>query len=218
VKASAGILVALSTILVIIGLAIPLFLNPLWVGFEQGRAEAAAWTGWTGDQVSSVTGAILRDLIVGPPDFAMVVDGRPALDEREREHMRDVRGVFVGFAVASVAAALVLLAAGVGSRAAGWFRRSVAAGAIVLAGAVIALGLFFGVAFDAAFDLFHRLFFGAGSYTFDPTTERLVQLFPERFWYETSIALGIVLLAGAALAAWLALRRRPGRSAEGGHA
>ncbi len=214
----AGVLVALSTILVIVGLALLVFLNPLWVGFAQGRAETAAWTGWTNDQVSSVTSAILYDLIVGPPDFAVAVDGRPVLDERERGHMRDVRRVFMGVGVAVLAAVLVVLAVGRRSRAAGWFRRAVAAGAIILAGAVIVLGLFFGLAFDTAFDLFHRLFFGSGTYTFDPTTERLVQLFPERFWYETSIALGVVLLAGAALAAWLALRRRDGRPAEGASA
>ena len=28
-------------------LTIPLFLNPLWVAFEQGRAEATAWTGFS---------------------------------------------------------------------------------------------------------------------------------------------------------------------------
>ena len=38
------------------------------------------------------------------------------------------------------------------------------------------------------------LLFPGGSYTFDPRTERLVQLFPFRFWFETSLALGALIL------------------------
>jgi uncharacterized membrane protein len=61
--------------------------------------------------------------------------------------------------------------------------------------------------FDAAFELFHRLFFPSGSYTFDPRTDRLVQLFPFDFWSETTLVLGglIILLAAGV---WLVARRQ----------
>ena len=62
----------------------------------------------------------------------------------------------------------------------------------MLAVSVAALGLFFTFAFDTAFELFHRVFFPAGTYLFDPSTDRLVQLFPEQFWVETTIGVGIV--------------------------
>ncbi len=65
--------------------------------FEQGRAEAAAWTGFTGRRPARATDAILADLVVGPPDFDVEIAGEPVLDQREQAHMRDVRGVFVGF-------------------------------------------------------------------------------------------------------------------------
>ena len=57
------------------------------------------------------------------------------------------------------------------------------------------------VAFDALFETFHRLFFAGGSYTFDPATDRLVQLFPFQFWQETAIAVGAVCIVVAAIVA-----------------
>jgi uncharacterized membrane protein len=42
--------------------------------------------------------------------------------------------------------------------------------------------------------VFHRLFFPAGTYLFDPSTDRLVQLFPEQFWVETTIGVGVVVI------------------------
>ena len=63
------------------------------------------------------------------------------------------------------------------------------------------------MAFDALFEVFHRIFFAGGSYSFDPRTERLVQLFPDRFWFETSTALAVVLVAFGAGLRFLAGRR-----------
>jgi uncharacterized membrane protein len=71
----------------------------------------------------------------------------------------------------------------------------------VVAGAIALL------AFDVLFETFHQLFFPGGSYTFDPATERLVQLFPFQFWQETAIAVGAVSVVLAAAVAGIATRR-----------
>jgi integral membrane protein (TIGR01906 family) len=63
--------------------------------------------------------------------------------------------------------------------------------------AIVVAGIIASVAFDAVFELFHRLFFPAGSFTFDPRTDRLVQLFPFDFWSETTIVLGGLIVAAA---------------------
>ena len=63
------------------------------------------------------------------------------------------------------------------------------------------------VAFDQAFEVFHELFFAGGTYTFDPSTDRLVQLFPIQFWEETTLALGVVLVVIAGAFAWWGLGR-----------
>lgn len=200
--------IALATALAIVAVTLPLFLNPIWVAFEQGRAEAGTWTGYTEPQLRQATDSILADLVFGPPDFDVAVAGTPVLNERERAHMRDVRGVFIGFfAVALVAAAVALVIAGrrrSDERRDTWL--AVRTGAIGLSVALVIGGVISFVAFDALFEVFHRLFFAGGSYTFDPSTERLVQLFPFRFWQETAIAVGAVCIAlavvVAAVASW----------------
>jgi uncharacterized membrane protein len=63
------------------------------------------------------------------------------------------------------------------------------------------------VAFDALFETFHRLFFAGGSYTFDPSTERLVQLFPFQFWQETAMAVGTLIVVLSTALWWIAGRR-----------
>ena len=200
-------MIAVATALAILAVAMTLFLNSAWVGFEQGRAEAAAWTGFTPADLRTATDSILADLIIGPPDFDAVVAGRAVLSERERSHMRDVRGVFVGFFVVTLV--MILVAAAFARRRPSGRARwaPVRTGAIgLIVGLVVAGGISF-VAFDTMFEVFHRVFFAGGSYTFDPATERLVQLFPFAFWQETAIALGAVSIVIAAVLAVVAGRR-----------
>ncbi len=206
-EVAGGGVVAVATILAIVGAAILVFLNPVWIGFEQGRAGATAWTGWSTAEVSQATAGILHDLVIGPPDFAMTVAGAPVLDARERAHMEDARRVFAAFGGAALAAAIVLVAAAVRWRRRAWFWRAVAIGGALLAGSVVMLGVFFTISFDTAFELFHRLLFPAGSYDFDPATARLVQLFPEAFWFETTIAFAVVLVGLSIGVTWFALWR-----------
>ena len=206
--------IAVATAFTIVALTIPLFMNPLWVGFEQGRAQATAWTGFSDAQLAAATNAILGDLVIGPPDFDVAVDGAPVLDERERAHMRDVRGVFAGFyalTIIGAIGALVIAARRRGEeRRATW--RAVRAGAIGLIAALIVGGAIALVAFDALFETFHRLFFAGGSYDFDPITEKLVQLFPFQFWQETAIAVGVVSTLVAGIVAAFATVRLEGMS------
>jgi len=205
--------------LVIVAVSIVPFLSPAWIGFEQSRSGAAALTGFSEADLRTVTDSILVDLVAGPPDFDVRLDGAPVLGEAERSHMRDVRAVFAGFygVAAAGLAILVALFWWSGRRAAGWARerawRGVRLGALALAGAVVVAGLVVAVAFDAAFEVFHRLFFAEGSYLFDPRADRLVQLFPEQFWSETAIAVGALIMALALGTAWFAGRRRGPRGA-----
>ena len=196
----ASFAVGAATALLLMALAIAPFLTPQWVAFEQDRADAAAWTGYTPADLRSATDAILADLVLGPPDFDVAVNGAPVLSEAERSHMRDVRGVFAGFYAAATVGLVVVIAGRVAARASrSWTRirfwRAVRGGAAVTAAGIAVAGVVAAVAFDAAFEVFHRLFFAAGTYNFDPRTARLVQLFPDAFWSETSIAVGAVIFA-----------------------
>ncbi len=192
--------------IVIVTLAVLPFLTPQWVAFEQGRANASAWTGYSSAELRMATDAILVDLVFGPPDFDVEVRGEAVLDERERGHMRDVRSLFAGLWVLAAFSVVVLLAAGRRrDRRAFW--RAVQRGALGLIGAVLVVGLVALIAFEVLFDTFHRILFPAGSYTFDPATERLVQLFPFQFWEETAIVVGIAIVVLALVATAIAGRR-----------
>jgi integral membrane protein (TIGR01906 family) len=198
--------------IVVIAISILPFLTPAWVSFEQGRAQAEAWTGFDQTELATATNAILHDLVVGPPSFDVTIGGQPVLQERERAHMRDVRGVFAEFSVLAAVAAIGLIALVIGAYRAGhparaW--RAIATGMRWLAVGVVIAGVIATFFFDAAFELFHELFFPSGSYNFDPRTDRLVQLFPFDFWSETTIVLGAVILAAAGVI-W-AVSRRLGR-------
>lgn len=203
--------IAFATAIAVIAVTIPLFLNPIWVAFEQGRAQAAAWTGFSDADLRHATDSILSDLVFGPPTFDVEVAGSPVLEERERAHMRDVRDVFIAFfRVTQIAAIVALVIAWrrrrrADDRLATW--RAIRTGAVGLVATLLIAGVVALVAFDALFEVFHRLLFAGGSYDFDPRTERLVQLFPFQFWQETAIAVGAVAVVVALVVAAVANRR-----------
>ncbi len=91
--------------------------------------------------------------------------------------------------------------AGVIGRRRRWFWRAVGTGASVLVVGVIVVGAAFALFFEQAFELFHELFFPPGTYMFDPRTDRLVQLFPDQFWSETSVAIAMAVLILAVVVA-----------------
>ncbi|MBI2780319.1 MAG: DUF1461 domain-containing protein [Chloroflexi bacterium] len=205
-----------ATALVLLGGSIAPFLTPAVVRFEQDRTGVQDRTGFDAHGLDFVTDSLLADLVLWRGDFGVQMlnpEAQDVLSGPERAHMRDVRSVFTGFWILVLAGVAVLTvgfrrARGTEARAAAW--QSVAGGARALAIFIIVAGVFAVFAFDAAFEVFHRLFFSAGTYTFDPATDRLVQLFPEQFWSEISIAVGIVVLIASLSTWWLARRRASG--------
>jgi integral membrane protein (TIGR01906 family) len=215
-KRLASVVAVVATPCVVIAVAVMLFLNPLWVAFDQGRSDVSGLTGYTPAQVQAVTGSVLSDLVFGPPNFAVPLTpgGPPILDERERSHMADVRTVILDLGLAALIAAALLVGVGVAARGRRSFWRAVALGGRVLAVGVVVVGVAFGLFFDQAFQTFHEIFFPAGTYMFDPT-EKLVQLFPDQFWSETSIAISVAILILAIATTVIATRlgREPGPEA-----
>jgi integral membrane protein (TIGR01906 family) len=210
---AASIFIGLATAIVIVAVAILPFLTPAWVSFEQDRANATAWTGYSTEELRAATDAILADLVLGG-DFAVEIDGQPVLNGRERGHMADVRTVFRGlWILAVISVAMLVVAALRVDRARMW--RAVRRGALGLTVGVVVVGIVGLAAFDQLFELFHRIFFPAGSYLFDPSTDRLVQLFPFQFWQETAMVVGAAIIAIALLVALVAGRRAARSTAAG---
>jgi integral membrane protein (TIGR01906 family) len=112
--------------------------------------------------------------------------------------------VFAGFFLIAALAAVGLVVLVAGARRMGHAGRAwsaISAGMRGLIVAMVVAGVIALVAFDAVFEIFHQLFFPAGSFTFDPRTDHLVQLFPFDFWSETTIVLGVVIVVIAGVVA-----------------
>ena len=183
-----------------------LLFNPWLVSAEQSRHGVAASLGSDQASIDRVTVAMLGDLFVNG-DFAASLNGsEPILEASERSHMRDVGGLVRALVALEAGALVVLLVAAWllrGERARRGrllFRAAVAVGLVALV-----LGGFFAVDFEVAFASFHALFFQAGSWEFGPDSN-LIRLFPEPFWFETSLLAGLSIVVSAVLAVWLAVR------------
>jgi integral membrane protein (TIGR01906 family) len=202
--------VALATLVTLLALALLPLLSPAWV-HSAIHASGGAVHGATAAQSLALSDMTVHELLFGPGTFAMTYDaGRPLYGADEVAHMRDVRLVLYGFlALAAVSAIVVAVALVRGAKRATW--SAIAAGGAVLAVGLVALGVFAAVAFGAAFELFHRLFFPGGNWSFDPAHSNLVSLYPLGFWQLSAAALGILGVAGG-LAAWLVGRRMAGRA------
>jgi integral membrane protein (TIGR01906 family) len=130
-------------------------------------------------------------------------DGSPLYNDRELRHMSDVKGVVHGALIAWWASLIVVLA---GVFYLLW-RDPVKMARSLQYGAVLTIVLLAGVlslvtlAWDAFFVDFHHVFFQGNSWLF-LTSDSLIRLFPEQFWQDCFLALGIGS-ALCAIALWL---------------
>ncbi len=99
--------------------------------------------------------------------------------------------------------------------------KQVAGGAAICIAVVGAIGAFGAAGFDSAWEDFHEVMFSNDFWQLNPSRDHLIQMFPEPFWRDMTILLGIMcaaeaLLIGAASAVYLlgsrTERRRLSRS------
>jgi len=205
------LLVPVATMLTIGAVALLLLFTPFWLHPALDAADSAAWLGMTQQQVHEFSDRTVQDLVFASGDFDFVAgDGTPFFDASERAHMRDVRVVLYGFLGLSTVAATLLGVVTYRRRADAAVLKGISRGGAWLVIGTLVVGVFAAVAFDQAFELFHEIFFPGGNFSFDPTTERLVQLYPFAFWQYTSAALGLLLVAGGTFT-WFVGRRLAAR-------
>jgi hypothetical protein len=199
-----GVAFAVSAALLILLTGPLLLFNPLFVRFEQSRHDVPARLYATPAATYATTDSVLWDLFTdgdfdeaSPSSFAI----GPLLDAAERSHMRDVGRL--------VRALVVIDALALGTWLLAWWRlrgevarrgRLLLLAAAGIGALAIVLGLFFAVAFDAAFAAFHAIFFAAGTWQFSADSN-LLRLFPQPLWYETALVAGGVIALSAVLVA-----------------
>ena len=195
-------------ILVLVVTSVMLLLTPLYVHLALDLSGGAANVGLSAAQAQHYSDLTINELVFGPGTFAFAApDGSPFYSLAERGHMADVRLVLWVFVVIAAVCAILLAMIIRTGRHDPDVRRAFRRGALVLVVGTVAAGIFATLAFDAAFNLFHELLFPGGNYTFDPATQRLVQLYPYSFWQMSALAIGVLLIAFCGLT-WLFARRR----------
>ncbi|HET7677594.1 MAG TPA: DUF1461 domain-containing protein [Candidatus Limnocylindrales bacterium] len=208
-------LVGAAVAIVIVAAAVLVVFQRPYIHAALDSAGSAAILGIAPGEARAISDRTI-DALWGGGDFLAVRAAAPGCGladctgsfygRAEAAHLGDVRVVLFGFLALAAAAFAFLVAALVRWRREAWFWRAVASGAALLALVFAGLGLFFLLAFDIAFELFHRVFFPGGNWAFDPATQRLVQLYPIPFWQLTSGVLGGLVIAGGAATWWLARR------------
>jgi hypothetical protein len=214
-SALAGIVIAAATVVVIVVLSILPLLTPLFIHPALEAAGSARELGLDPSAVTRASDDAVRDLLSFAGTFAFAgPTGASFLDPSERAHLGDARALlWLAFAAGAASAVVIVLAL---ARHQGDERRAVVravsrGGACAALGAIV-VGVIGALAFSALFTLFHQLAFPGGNWSFDPSTQRLVQLYPLAFWQLAAAALGLLVIAMGTLTWWVARavsRRRP---------
>ena len=182
-------------------------------GYGFSAYNIPAVTGIARPELDRAAHEIVQYFTSGDPtsllDIRVQVGGsaQPLYSEREIIHMRDVKQLFqFVFRVHEVTFAyIVVYVAGVYLWSREQSLRRLARQAVV---AGIATAVALGVAavamligFDQLFLAFHLVSFSNDFWQLDPATDRLVQMFPEGFWFDVSIGVGVLTVIEGGLVA-----------------
>lgn len=205
-----AVVLPLATALALLALAVLLVLPPPVLHQLLDAADSAAWLGVSRAEAHRFSDATVAELVLGPGTFQIAgPTGTPLYDASEVGHLRDARVLFYGFLLLAVVSATAVILGLARSRGAArretWGR--IAKGGAGLAIGVAVLGVVALVAFEPAFELFHRIFFPGGNWAFDPATQRLVQLYPFLFWQLASGLIGLIAAVLGVGAWWIASRK-----------
>jgi integral membrane protein (TIGR01906 family) len=190
-------------------------------GFD--KYDVAAKTGLPREEISRA-GRELRSYFKSDQDTVRILvdeGGREVslFNERETAHLRDVKDLFqFTFGVQELGVVYVftyVVGVFIWARE-GSLRRlatQVLVGSLVAIVAIVALTVVALLGFDRAFEEFHFIAFNNDLWRLDPRTDHLIQMFPQGFWFDASMFVGLLTLTEAALLAlcsglYLGLTRR----------
>jgi integral membrane protein (TIGR01906 family) len=132
----------------------------------------------------------------------------PLYNERELSHMIDVQNVYQVFAFLWTVVTALILITFVLLYIQADIRKDIPLalklGGLITTGFIVTIGLMALIGWDTWFALFHKLFFAAGSWTFN-YSDTLIRLFPQKFWMDAVFTVsGLSALGGmlVGLAGW----------------
>jgi integral membrane protein (TIGR01906 family) len=133
---------------------------------------------------------------------------------RELNHMQDVQSVYQAamwvWRSALVLSLLAVLALVWQAESRQALFAALQAGGLLAVGLISAVGALAIAAWRVWFVAFHQVFFAPGTWTFN-TSDTLIRLFPEKFWFDAVLTISGLSLAGGlllALVGWRFKRKR----------
>lgn len=136
--------------------------------------------------------------------------GVPVYTPPEVSHMADVQAVFQSVFLVWRASLILLLLLGFilwrsGERAA--LAAAIQSGGLLTSGLILSIALLALFAWQVWFDNFHLLFFEPGSWLFS-YSDTLIRLFPVEFWFDATLTISALSLAGGLSLAFIGWRWR----------
>ncbi len=197
--------------LLLVLLAVRLVMSPLFLQIEYNRTDFPADPyGFTREDRFTYAPYALDYLLNGAGIEYLAdlqfADGTALYNANELRHMRDVKtvtqiafgGALIGGIVAAAAAFYLYW------RGEGRLRHALFVGALFTVALIVAIVILAVFNWEFFFVTFHQLFFQSGTWYF-PTSDTLIRLFPEQFWFDAAIVIGSLTLGVSLLV--LALTR-----------
>lgn len=137
----------------------------------------------------------------------------PAFNNQELSHMHDVQVVAQGLFTFALWGGIITLIVGfilARNVSIHGLRLALLQGSILTIGLITAIILVALTAWDTFFSGFHGLFFEDGTWQFF-YSDTLIRLYPEQFWFDAALAVGMMTTIGALLLLGIGLRLNSGR-------
>jgi integral membrane protein (TIGR01906 family) len=211
IRITKNLLVLLIPILIILGAA-RLLATDTYLAFEYGKTSFPPDTyGFTPQQRFELASTNIHYVRAHLPDDALAVqtvDGTPAYTPREVSHMADVQFVFQAILRVWQAAFVLLLIAVFllwenGERLA--LARAIQWGGLLSSGIILGIAALAVFAWQFWFNVFHLFFFQPGSWLFS-YSDTLIRLFPVEFWFDATLTISILSLAGGLMVIFIGRR------------
>lgn len=204
-------------VLLVLG-SVRLLITDQYLAFEYGKASFPADPfGFDRSQRLAYASVNFRYVRENQPIDALAglrLGDQPMYNARELKHMQDVQKVYqMVMRIWHFALGISLLAV----LALGWqddtrpaLFKALQRGGLLTVSIIAVIGLLAAVAWRVWFVAFHQVFFAPGTWSFS-TSDTLIRLFPEKFWFDAALTISTISLAGGlllALTGWrLRLRR-----------
>ncbi len=198
-------------------LCVRLVMTPLFLQLIYNRSGFPAdWYGFTTqDRLKYAPRAVdylLNDADITYLSSQQFPDGTPLYNERELRHMHDVKALtrfaYLAAVVMGISAILTGAALGAYRRTRGYLRQGLLYGSVFTLALIVTIVIVAIVNWNFFFTGFHQLFFESGTWRFE-YSDTLIRLFPEQFWFEAALAVGLMTVISAGLTFLLAGRWRP---------